>query len=460
MPAAAGPGGLRQLVHSIGSEYFVAVGDDGRLRPRLASGWRSEGNLVWYLAVPPTVIQHDGTTLDSEEMAEALRRAAEDRTRTMAFALSEILETRSASRTEVLVRLRRPMALFLSDLVDVPVPGSKTSAGPFRVVRQGPDRAVLRAHDHYYRGRPGIEEIELVRYETLRRAWSALLRGEIDFLYEVSPEARQFVEPVSDLSVFSFPRPYAYAILFNVERGPLRDVRVRRAMNWAVDRALIIDKVLRGSGEPATSPVSPRYWASDRSAPIFKQDLRVARELLGRAAEKLAEERNPVVASFACLVPIELQPFESLALLVQRQLLEVGIDMRVEPVTLTEQFRRLSTGDFDAVLLEMLGGFWPQGFYAWFHSPAPGTTPLARTGYRAADAALDRLRYAPTDEEVRRAVADFQRIIYEDPPALFLAWSQRARAVSRRFEVPVEPGRDIMATLWAWRPAVREEERR
>jgi ABC-type transport system substrate-binding protein len=378
----------------------------------------------------------------------------------LALALREISDISAPTEREIAVRLRRPMALFLADLMDAPIAGT-SPAGPFKLVTQGPDRVVLRAHRSYYRGRPGVEDLELVRYNTLRRAWSALMRREIDLLYEVSPEARQFVEPVSDLEIFSFPRPYAYAILFNVDRGPLRDAAVRRALNWAVDRRTLIDRILRDTGEPATSPVWSRYWAYDKSAPTFGHDLRAARGLLGTgAAPDGTSGPRRVTHRFKCMVLVEIQPFEPMALLIQRELLELGIDMQLEPVSVPEFFSRLSTGNFEAGLLEMLGGFWPQGFYAWFHSPAPGTTPLARTGYRAADAALDRLRYAPTDEEVRRAVADFQRIIYEDPPALFLAWSQRTRAVSRRFEVPVEPGRDIMATLWAWRPAVREEERR
>jgi hypothetical protein len=49
-------------------------------------------------------------------------------------------------------------------------------------------------------------------------------------------------------------------------------------------------------------------------------------------------------------------------------------------------------------------------------------------------------------------VAALQRAIVDDPPAIFLAWSQRARAVSTRFHVPVEPGRDILSTLRLWRP--------
>jgi len=73
------------------------------------------------------------------------------------------------------------------------------------------------------------------------------------------------------------------------------------------------------------------------------------------------------------------------------------------------------------------------------------------------DAALDRVRHAANDDEYRAGVAAFQRAMIDDPPAIFLAWSQRARAVSSRFEVPVEPGRDVLGTLRLWRPAADKQ---
>src|SRR5262249_42495919 len=57
-----------------------------------------------------------------------------------------------------------------------------------------------------------------------------------------------------------------------------------------------------------------------------------------------------------------------------------------------------------------------------------------------------------SDEQYREGVADVQRAVVHDPPAIFLAWSRRARAVSRRFEVPAEPNTDVLATLRLWRP--------
>ena len=75
---------------------------------------------------------------------------------------------------------------------------------------------------------------------------------------------------------------------------------------------------------------------------------------------------------------------------------------------------------------------------------------------RGVNAAFQQIKLAKNDDEYRAGVAAFQRAIADDPPAIFLAWSERARAVSTRFEVPSEPGRDILrgGSVSLWRPAV------
>jgi hypothetical protein len=79
-------------------------------------------------------------------------------------------------------------------------------------------------------------------------------------------------------------------------------------------------------------------------------------------------------------------------------------------------------------------------------------------GNPSIDAALDRIRHAPSDEEYRNGVTDFQRAILDDPPEIFLVWGERARAVSRRFEVVLpEGGRDVLNTLRLWRPVTVQQ---
>ena len=126
--------------------------------------------------------------------------------------------------------------------------------------------------------------------------------------------------------------------------------------------------------------------------------------------------------------------------------------MQIEAVTLDKLVDRVTKrGDFDAVLFDAQLG--PNIFraYQWWHSGGPNNYG----GFSSAkvDAALDAIRYATNDSEYAAGVLDFQRAMIADPPAIFLAWGERARAVSRRFDVQPEAGRDVLTTLRLWKPA-------
>jgi ABC-type transport system substrate-binding protein len=112
---------------------------------------------------------------------------------------------------------------------------------------------------------------------------------------------------------------------------------------------------------------------------------------------------------------------------------------------------RVQAGDFDAWLADAGTGPTLLRTYNFWHSG--GAYNWGHYSNREVDRTLDSIRHAATDDEYKAGVAAFQRAVVDDPPAIFLAWSERARAVSTRFEVPAEPGRDILSTLRLWHPA-------
>jgi ABC-type transport system substrate-binding protein len=143
--------------------------------------------------------------------------------------------------------------------------------------------------------------------------------------------------------------------------------------------------------------------------------------------------------------------YERLALTLKRQLEMVNVSMDLEEAVPDRILGAMAQHDFDAVLLDVVSGpslFRP--FVAW-HSGAANPGGFASP---IVDGALERIRHAVSDDDYRSGVAAFQHAMTEDPPAIFLAWSQRARAVSKRFLVPDgEPGRDVLGTLRLWKPA-------
>jgi ABC-type transport system substrate-binding protein len=140
-----------------------------------------------------------------------------------------------------------------------------------------------------------------------------------------------------------------------------------------------------------------------------------------------------------------------MALIVQKQLFEIGVDMRLETLPATVFNERVARGEFDALFLELISGRSMSKPYIFWHSAGA----LNSFGYRNDDVddALNAIRTAPDDDTYRQSVSRFQRSVQGDPPAIFLAWGQTTRAVSSRFEVPVAPNNDILTSVSSWSPS-------
>jgi peptide/nickel transport system substrate-binding protein len=277
------------------------------------------------------------------------------------------------------------------------------------------------------------------------------MRGDIDAVHEVNPNAMDFVEAQSTVRTFTFVRPYYIALWFNVRHPVLKDRRVRQALSFAVDRQQLIDLGLNGRGVPAAGPVWPDHWAytpAERSYSVNRQAATIQLDAAGRVPRPTGEDGTMQSRfRFVCLTLANDARYEKLALLLQKQLYDIGVDMEIEPLPLRELGARQQAGNFDAILAERTSGRSLGWTYVSFHSK------VMPSGYTAADTVLDRMREATTDSDTREALNGFQRVLYDDPPAIFLAWPKVARAVRTTFVVPDEPSRDVLTSLRLWRAA-------
>ena len=142
--------------------------------------------------------------------------------------------------------------------------------------------------------------------------------------------------------------------------------------------------------------------------------------------------------------------YERTAIAIQRQLQSVGVHLELLMPDAEAAMKAFESGDFDIALIEVASA--PNLLRPYLFWSSKG--PYNYGGYSSApvDAAFDAIRQAVDDDAYRKGVADLQRAIADDPPAMFIAWTERARAVSTAFQVPVEPGRDPLATLRLWKP--------
>lgn len=432
--------GLGAFVSGQTREGLVAFAPDSRFQPRLAESWTtSPDGRVWTFRLKPGVTFHDNTPLTAPLAAQILSP------KTARF-LSPVVDVRARGEDQLEIELAHASPFLLEELAS-----ASLGIGPDELVGTGPYRPTgpltLASNDGYHRGQPAIKEIEFTQYPNQRTAWAAMMRGEVDVLYEVTQNAREFVEGESSVRVVSFQRPYATVLGLNNSRTPFDRPEVRRAMNMAVDRAEIIEKEQAGFGRPAYTLFWPPHWAMPRELRQFAHDPSTAATLLDDAGLTMRTINGaPARFAFTCLV---WAPLERTATALQRQLFRVGIAMNIKLMDVGTITESIMARQYDGFLFEMASArtlSWP---YQFLHSDGM----RAALNYDGADEALDAMRRAGSEDDVRNAMAAALEAMHDDPPAVFISWGETARAVNRRFIVPTDGNEDVLHSIWRWQPA-------
>ncbi len=442
VPLLTPQAGLQQFVGNLSIEGLIAPYEDGRPRPWLAESWEtSRDRLSLTLRLRHQSKFHDGTLVTASGVAKILERSLPQ---LMGAAFQEDIEQIAAlDDARIQIRLKQP-SRFISEALEIAIrkPGGIAATGPYAVSPNSPSE--LRSNPDYYLGRPTIDRVTLLTFPSVRAAWAELLRGNLDMLYEVNMDALDSLEGSKNVAVFSYLRHYQYVMMFGERASPsLKAAAIRRELNAALDRNAIVREVLNGHGIPSIGPVPPQHWALEKSAPRLGFDPSLARNL---ASRKL---------TFTCLVAAD-SVYERMALALKQQLAAASVDMRVEEVTQDQLIQAGRSKNFEALLIDVVSG--PSMFRSFRHYYSKVPFDLKPVGNSSIDAALDHVRYARSDDEYRKGVTDFQQAIVDDPPEVFLVWGERARAVSRRFEVTLpEGGRDVLNTLRLWRPATVQQ---
>jgi hypothetical protein len=161
-------------------------------------------------------------------------------------------------------------------------------------------------------------------------------------------------------------------------------------------------------------------------------------------------KRPPARLRFTCLLPANFSLLERIGLEVQKQLYDIAVDVQFETVPIEEYDARIRDGLFEAVLVDMISGpSFGRPFLFW--RSAREFQGLNVFGYENAETErqFQILRASLNEAAIRSATRRLQYALLDDPPALFLAWNERARAVRRRFDLG-NADRDPLFTIWQW----------
>ena len=447
--------GIPQFLRLLSFESLTNNGTDGRPIPRLAERWQWENrDTRLRVFLRSDVLLHDGRPFTGDTAVAFVRAAITNKGNVASFpALADVVRV-SAEGRELVFDLSRPSATLPEALTVPHDRGEKpVGTGPYRVVQEGESEATLEAFDRYYQGKPTIKRVSVKVFNTLRPTWASLLRGELDAVYDVPADAVEFIRN-DDIDVVSVPRWYQHVLTLNVRDTRFQSPLVRKALNLAVDRSSIIDKVLHGAGAPSGGPIYPKYWAFDGGVPNYAFDPATAAKLLDAAGYRLPKTSATAAPAarfrFTCLLPKDFTVWQRIALDVQKDLFNVGVDMQFKVVPIDEFNDLVFSGRFEAAFVDMISGPTPTRTYIWWRS-AKQFKGMNVFGYESPEAErqFDILLRSTNEAAIRSATSALQRIFYDDPPAVFVAWDARARAINRRFVVP-EDSRDPMWTLWKW----------
>jgi peptide/nickel transport system substrate-binding protein len=297
------PAGLQSLYpHTQHEEYALSVlanvydslveqEGDLRLVPGLAQSWETPDDNTWVFRLREGVKLHDGRLLDASLVASSLLRALHDpdsRTAVEGHLVSSIEATDAHT---LVVKTLRPVAspAFATSFLCLDCRGEPCGTGAYRVQSwsRGGDVS-LTAFDGHWRGRPTVARLRFQVLPDAAARVAALREGRVQLAMDPPAGDLPALSSADDLRTTTRPGLRVIFLGLRVqprdgETEPLADLRVRRALSLAIDRAALVRTALGGQAEVANQLVSPEVFGYAQALPPLGHDPDKARALLTEA---------------------------------------------------------------------------------------------------------------------------------------------------------------------------------
>lgn len=335
-PAVAYDADAWSIVHSV-YDSLLQYGPDGTLEPLMAERFELLDPLTYEVALRPGVMFHDGTPLEASAIAASVARILDPETASQVGDLFRVIEeVETLDPLTARLRLARPApwlpAQIAAWLALVPPTAADPAnapvgTGPFRFVewRRGSE-VVLEANPDYPAASPkGQPLARRVRFRFVPEGSTRvadLLAGTSQIVREVPVDQ---VAAVRDSGAEVRLEPIAGSAWIRIptDVAPFDDVRVRQALNYAVDVAAIVDALVGGEGERLATMFVPDGLGHDPNLAPYRYDPERARALLAEAGYGEGFETRIAYASTSRAEIVEA---------IAGQLAEVGIRAEAEAV--------------------------------------------------------------------------------------------------------------------------------
>lgn len=332
----------------------------------------------------------------------------------------------------------RPASFALHDLNTRPV-----GAGPYRFEKLEKDSVgritsyTVRAFEDFHAGRPFIDRITLKFFQSEDALIDAFKRRHIDSIAGISPKAQKEIGAPRRIAYTDANIPRYFAVFFNQSRNALiADRNVRLALSHATDRDALIRDVLHGKGSPVDRPFveSVLSIADDVASPTF--DPEKAKAVL--VADGWAQGNDGIFTKrgtrLALTLTTSTQPeLSEVAQRIATQWRNAGIELTVSSLSFVQLQQAIKDRAYDMLLFGVVMSLDPDPFPVWHSSQKrePGAN-IALYDNQTADAILERARTTLNPLERASLYHDFQQIVVQDLPAIFLYNAKYTYAMDSR----------------------------
>lgn len=419
----------RQVYNNIYGK-LVDIDASFAIIPQLAQSWEiKDGGTTYVFKLRPGVKFHDGSDFTAEVVKWNFDRMRDPQLASPRRSeIAPVKEVKVLDPLTVQVSLTAPFTPFLSVLSDragmmvsrAAVEKFKddyarnpVGTGPFRFAEWvKDDHLTLKRFDGYWdKEKVYLDEVIYRPIPDSAVRFTAIRTGQIDLMHQIHPKDVSAAKSQAGLKVSEIPSLWWQGIYLNNQVAPFSNKALRRALWYAVDRTVLHRVVYYNQGAVAWSPFPPSMWAQEAGFADWKRDVAKAKALL-------AEGGSPGGFSFTVKgwnQPTQIQELQ----IVQAQLKEVGIDMKIELLEFGKLLTDLNSHNFTALRVGWSGRPDPDGnAHVFLHSKG-GLNRVRYTNPKM-DELLDAARAEPAQAKRKALYAEVTRLAAEDAPYIWL----------------------------------------
>jgi peptide/nickel transport system substrate-binding protein len=299
--------------------------------------------------------------------------------------------------------------------------------GPFKFesLKRGQELVLVKNED-YYRGAPKLDKVILRPVPEVTARMAALRSGEVQWIEVPSPDEVPALE-AEGFDVLTNSYSHVWPWVLDTTKPPFDDVRVRQAVNYAIDRETMADSLLQGTGAPATQYIPPSDPGYTPDQDLYTYDPDKAKGLLAEAGypDGFTMRLSFPTSGSGNMIPIPMN--ETL----QRDLAKVGITVKLEPIEwgamLGDFFSGTIPGGAEALNIS-LGYVLPSLWSVWFHSGAMSN--VGKFSDPGVDALLDQISSEFDPEAQAGLYQDLNAKLLEQAPWLLVVSDLNPRALA------------------------------